>query len=627
MSSRNSSPTGRYLAILTIGALGVVYGDIGTSVLYALRECFHGVHGIGVTPDNVLGVLSLIFWALTLLISIKYLVFVMRADNRGEGGVLALIALVAQHPGAKRRSRTVLITLGLFGSALLYGDGMLTPAISVLSAVEGLKIATNVFEPYVIPITIGILLALFLIQSRGTRTVGALFGPVMTIWFVTIAALGIPWIVQEPHVLAAFNPWYGIRFLIDNGWHGYVVLGSVFLVVTGGEALYADMGHFGVRPIRLAWFMLVLPALFLNYMGQGALLLVHPDAAVSPFFVMAPRFLLYPIVALATFAAVVASQALISGAFSLTRQAIQLGYCPRMSIEHTSATEHGQIYVPQVNFALMFATIGLVIGFRSSSGLANAYGIAVGATMIVTTLLTYLVARGSWGVSRTLAGSVALFFLVLEVGLFGAQLPKIPRGGWFTLAVAAVVFVALTTWKKGRAQLGAKLAARMYPFDQFMTDLKEKPPHRVPGTAVFMTGNLQGTPPTLMHNLQHNKVLHERVLLLTVVTSEAPYVAEAERVQIETLGNGFYRLTIFYGFMQEPNIPSALTSIPAPTFRVDMNDTTFFLGVETLITSKSGMSRWRERLFALMSRNAVRATNFFRIPPERVVEIGMQVEL
>ena len=627
MSSRNSSPTGRYLAILTIGALGVVYGDIGTSVLYALRECFHGVHGIGVTPDNVLGVLSLIFWALTLLISIKYLVFVMRADNRGEGGVLALIALVAQHPGAKRRSRTVLITLGLFGSALLYGDGMLTPAISVLSAVEGLKIATNVFEPYVIPITIGILLALFLIQSRGTRTVGALFGPVMTIWFVTIAALGIPWIVQEPHVLAAFNPWYGIRFLIDNGWHGYVVLGSVFLVVTGGEALYADMGHFGVRPIRLAWFTLVLPALFLNYMGQGALLLVHPDAAVSPFFVMAPRFLLYPIVALATFAAVVASQALISGAFSLTRQAIQLGYCPRMSIEHTSATEHGQIYVPQVNFALMFATIGLVIGFRSSSGLANAYGIAVGATMIVTTLLTYLVARGSWGVSRTLAGSVALFFLVLEVGLFGAQLPKIPRGGWFTLAVAAVVFVALTTWKKGRAQLGAKLAARMYPFDQFMTDLKEKPPHRVPGTAVFMTGNLQGTPPTLMHNLQHNKVLHERVLLLTVVTSEAPYVAEAERVQIETLGNGFYRLTIFYGFMQEPNIPSALTSIPAPTFRVDMNDTTFFLGVETLITSKSGMSRWRERLFALMSRNAVRATNFFRIPPERVVEIGMQVEL
>lgn len=627
MSSRNPSPTGRYLAILTVGALGIVYGDIGTSVLYAMRECFHGVHAIAVTRGNVLGVLSLIFWALTLLVSIKYLIFVMRADNRGEGGVLALIALVSQHPGAKRRSRTVLITLGLFGSALLYGDGMLTPAISVLSAVEGLKIATNVFEPYVIPITITILLGLFLIQSRGTHTVGALFGPVMGIWFVAIAALGIPWIIQEPQVLTAFNPWYGIRFLIDNGWHGYVVLGAVFLVVTGGEALYADMGHFGVKPIRLAWFTLVLPALFLNYMGQGALLLVNPDAAVSPFFVMTPRWALYPIVGLATFAAVVASQALISGAFSLTRQAIQLGYSPRMNIEHTSATEHGQIYVPQVNWALMVATIGLVLGFRSSSGLANAYGIAVGATMIITTLLTYLVARGSWGVSRLVAGSIAFFFFVLEVGLFGAQLPKIPRGGWFTLAVAFFVFIALTTWKKGRAQLGAKMFAKMYPFEQFMKDIRVTPPHRVPGTAVFMTGNLQGTPPTLMHNLQHNKVLHQRVLLLTVVTSEAPYVADAERVQIETLGNGFYRLTIFYGFMQEPNIPSALTSIPAPTFRVDMNDTTFFLGVETLITKTSGWSRWREKLFALMSRNAVRATNFFRIPPERVVEIGMQVEL
>jgi KUP system potassium uptake protein len=623
-----SAPSGRYLALLSLGALGVVYGDIGTSPLYALRECFHGTHGAAVTEANVLGVLSLIFWALTLLISIKYLIFVMRADNKGEGGVLALLALVSQHPEARRRGRTLMIALGLFGSALLYGDGMITPAISVLSAVEGLTLVTHVFEPYVIPIAIAILLALFLIQSRGTATVGTLFGPIMVIWFVTIALLGIPWVIREPHVLVAFNPVYGVSFLMREGFHGFVVLGSVFLVVTGGEALYADMGHFGRFPIRVAWFTVVLPALLINYLGQGAMLISYPERASAPFFLMAPGWALFPIVVLATFAAVIASQALISGAFSLTRQAIQLGYCPRLNIEHTSAKEHGQIYIPQVNYALMFATIGLVLGFRTSSGLAATYGIAVGATMVITTMLTYLVARGSWGLGRTLAGSVAAFFLVIELGLFAANTPKIPHGGWFTLAVAALAYIALSTWKQGRSILGSRLAERMYPFEQFMKDLAETPPHRVAGTAVFMTSNLKGTPPTLLHNLEHNKVLHERVILLTVVTTDAPYVEEKDQVQIEPLGNRFFRLTLRYGFMQEPDIPAALALASTPQFPIDVEQTTFFLGIETLIaTRRPGMALWRERLFALMSRNAVRATSFFKIPPERVVEIGMQVEL
>ena len=628
MTSSASRPRGRLLAVLTVGALGIVYGDIGTSPLYSLRECFHGIHAIAPTRENVLGVLSLIFWALTLLISIKYLIFVMRADNKGEGGVLALIALVSQHPEARRKSRALLIALGLFGAALLYGDGMITPAISVLSAVEGLSLATHFFEPYVLPITIAVLLVLFFIQSRGTATVGALFGPIMVVWFTTLAVMGVPWILKEPQVLAALNPFYGGEFLWANGWTGFVVLGSVFLVVTGGEALYADMGHFGPFPIRLAWFSFVMPALVINYMGQSALLLQHPEAASAPFFMMAPRWALLPLVVLATFAAVIASQALISGAFSLTRQAIQLGYCPRLNIEHTSALTHGQIYISQVNWALMICTIGLVLGFKTSSGLASAYGIAVGATMIITTMLTYLVARNSWGLSRVLAGSIALFFLLIECGLFGANLPKIPNGGWFPLVVAGVAYIGLSTWKKGRALLGERLKARMYPFDQFLKDIARKPPHRVPGTAVFMTSNVVGTPPTLLHNLMHNKVLHDRVILLTVITTDAPYVSDKDRVTTERLGEGFYRLTVKYGFMQEPDVPKAVASASTPHFPIDLQHTTFFVGIETLLpTKRPGMALWRERLFALMSKNAVRATSFYRIHPERVVEIGMQVEL
>jgi KUP system potassium uptake protein len=616
------------LGLLTLSAIGVVYGDIGTSPLYSLRECFHGEHGVAATHDNVLGVLSLIFWSLTLIISIKYILFVMRADNNGEGGILALLALVAQSPGAQRKSRAMLIALGLFGAALLYGDGMITPAISVLGAVEGLEIVTHIFELYIVPITLGILVILFMIQSRGTAHVGMLFGPVMVVWFVTIAILGLSWIVREPRVLTAFNPLHGLTFFRLNGWHGFVVLGAVFLVVTGGEALYADMGHFGRKPIRLAWFSIVLPALFLNYLGQGAMILLDPAAASSPFFLMAPRWGLLPLVVLATLAAIIASQALISGAFSLTRQAIQLGYSPRLEILYTSAHHQGQIYVPQVNWALMVATLGLVVGFRSSSALAAAYGIAVTLTMLITTMLAYLVARSAWGVRRPVAGSIALFFFLIELSFFGANLTKVAHGGWFPLVVGIVVYTVLSTWKAGRSLLAQRMRERLYPFDRFLQDIEAYPPQRVPGTAIFMTSNLQGTPPTLLHNLQHNKVLHERVILLTVTTSDIPHVDAEDRVTVEPLGHGFYRLTLRYGFMEEPDVPEALQEASARGFQIDLSETTFFLGVETLLaTRRPGLPLWRERLFVLIARNAVRANAFFKIPPERVVELGMQVEL
>ena len=616
------------LALLTLGAIGVVYGDIGTSPLYALRECFNATHGVPPTPENVLGVLSLIFWSLTLIISIKYILFVMRADNNGEGGILALLALVAKSPDARRKSRAMLVALGLFGAALLYGDGMITPAISVLGAVEGLKVATHVFEPYIVPITLVILVGLFMIQSHGTARVGLLFGPVMVVWFVTIALLGLTWVVREPRVLVAFNPLHGVSFFGANGWQGFVVLGSVFLVVTGGEALYADMGHFGRKPIRLAWFTMVLPALFLNYLGQGAMLLVNPENASSPFYLMAPRWALYPLVVLAMMAAIIASQALISGAFSLTRQAIQLGYSPRLDIQYTSSQHQGQIYIPQVNWGLMVATLGLVVGFKTSSALAAAYGMAVTLTMLITTMLAYLVARGSWGVRRSIAGSLAALFLTIELGFFGANLTKIAHGGWFPLVIGAVVYTILSTWKRGRALLAERMRERLYPFDKFLQDIEAYPPHRVAGTAIFMTSNLQGTPPTLLHNLQHNKVVHERVVLLTVVTNDVPHVSPEQRTEVAPLGQGFYRLTLRYGFMEEPDVPDALREASERGFPIDLADTTFFLGVETLLaTRRPGLPLWRERLFVLIARNAVRANSFFKIPPDRVVELGMQVEL
>ena len=622
------APRGRQLAVLTLGALGIVYGDIGTSPLYALRECFHGVHGIAPTPDNILGVLSLIVWSLILIISIKYLVFVMRADNGGEGGVLALIALVSRQADASRRSRAALIGVGLFGAALLYGDGMITPAISVLSAVEGLAIATHLFEPYVVPITVTILIGVFLIQSRGTATVGAMFGPVMVVWFVTLAVLGVSWIVVNPSVFTAFNPTHAVSFFARNGGHAFIVLGSVFLVVTGGEALYADMGHFGVKPIRVAWFALAFPALVLNYLGQGAMLLQRPEAASSPLFLMAPGWALYPLVILATMAAVIASQALISGVFSMTRQAMLLGYCPRMGVEHTSASHQGQIYIPQINWTLMVACVGLVIGFGSSTAMAAAYGIAVSLTMVITTLLTYLVARGSWGIGRLTASALAAVFLLLEFGFVTANLTKILQGGWFPLTVGAGIYILLSTWKQGRALLALRFVDRLYPLEKFLGDIAATPPHRVTGTAVFMTSNSDGTPPTLLHNLQHNKILHERIILLTVVTLDTPTVLPEARVTVTPLQQGFSRVRLCYGFTETPDVPSALEQAPFAGRPIVPADTTYFLGTETLLaTERPGLPMWRERLFVMMSRNALRATTFFGIPPERVVELGMQVEL
>ncbi len=626
--ARRSEPTGRYFYVLALTALGVVYGDIGTSPLYAIRESFHGHYGIAATRDNVLGVLSLIFWALIIVISIKYLVFVMRADNRGEGGMIALTALVAPRRGSEKGHRWVLTMAGLFGASLLYGDSMITPAISVLSAVEGLKVATPLFEPYIIPIVIAILILLFAVQSRGTAGIGKVFGPITVLWFVTLGVLGAVEIVRHPGVLAAVNPAYGVRFFAENGWQGYLVLGSVFLVVTGGEALYADMGHFGIRPIRFTWFTLVLPALLLNYFGQGSLVIRDPSAREHPFFHLAPEWATYPLVGLATMATVIASQAVISGAFSLTRQAVQLGYLPRMQIEHTSEREMGQIYIPAVNWVLMLACISLVVGFQSSSRLAAAYGVAVTTDMVFTTILFAFVARSIWKWSMPRVVLLATGFLVVDLAFWGANIVKIPQGGWFPLVIAAIIFSIMTTWKAGRAILAARLAGRTLPVELFMRDLEKNPPHRVAGTAVFMYGTADATPPALLHNLIHNKVLHQRVVLLTVSTQEVSVVDHDERFHVRELGHGFWAVEVRYGFTQDPNIPQALAQLENPGLRFKPMETSYFLGRETLIPSKKpGMALWRERFFGIMARNARTATSFFSLPPNRVVELGAQIEL
>ncbi len=592
-----------------------------------MRECFIGSHAVPPTRENVLGVLSLIFWSLVLIISIKYLVFVMRADNRGEGGILALLALVphdAEHP----RRIWLLTALGLFGAALLYGDGMITPAISVLSAVEGLKVATPLFEPYVIPITIGILIGLFAFQRRGTAGIGAIFGPVMVLWFLSIAALGASWLVRDLHVLAALLPTHAVRFFLANGVRGFLTLGAVFLVVTGGEALYADMGHFGRRPIRLDWFGLVLPALVLNYLGQGVLLLHEPAAADNPFYRMAPGWALYPLVALAAAAAVIASQALISGAFSLTRQAVQLGYTPRLQIVHTSEEEIGQIYIPTINWVLMLSTIGLVLGFRESTNLAAAYGIAVTLTMVITSILAYAIARRRWGLRKRAALPFFLFFVAIDLAFLGANAVKIAAGGWFPLVVGFAIYTLMSTWKRGRQILGERLARGALPFEQFVATIQPGSPPRVPGTAVFMSRDPAATPTALLHNLKHNKVLHEQVVLLTVQTDEIPHVPPKDRIEVQALGKGCYRVVARYGFLQTPRISDVIERARDKGLDLQPMHTTFFLSRETLIPSKKpGMAIWRERLFALMSRNALRPTDFFRIPPNRVVELGMQIRL
>jgi KUP system potassium uptake protein len=624
-----SAPRGRYLLVLSLATLGVVYGDIGTSPLYAMRECFHGPHSITATPANILGVLSLIFWSLIIVISIKYLVFVLRADNQGEGGILSLTALSTPIKPSGRSEQWFLIVMGIFGAALLYGDGIITPAISVLGAVEGLTVATPVLSPFVVPITIVILIAVFLLQSRGTARVGRIFGPVTLIWFIALALLGTVQIMRYPEVLAAANPLHGFEFFLRNGWHGFLILGSVFLVVTGGEALYADMGHFGTRPIRLVWFVVVLPALLLNYFGQGALLLEDPEAAQNPFYRLAPQWALYPMIVLATSAAIIASQAVISGAFSLTMQAVQLGFSPRVKINHTSTREYGQIYIPAVNWALMIGCIAIVVGFRTSSNLAAAYGVAVTSTMVITTILFYVVARNRWGWSLLPAALLALFFLIIDVSFFGANIIKVADGGWFPLLLAALVFVLMTTWKKGRRILNERIQSQSRPLEEFLDQIKKRPPTRVSGTAIFMNGNASRTPPALLHNLEHNKVLHERVIFLTVKTRPVPFVSADGRVEVEPLGNGFHRLRVYYGFMEDPNIPEILKSVQVPGFTYDEKDTTYFLGRETIMASTKhpGMAPWREKIFSLISHNATSATAYFCLPPDRVVEMGEQIEI
>jgi KUP system potassium uptake protein len=613
---------------LTLTAIGVVYGDIGTSPLYAMRECFFGSHSVPPTFENVLGVLSLIVYSLVLVVSVKYIAIVMRADNQGEGGILALTSLLPDWNTGTGMRRRALVMLGIFGAALLYSDGMITPPITVLGAVEGLKVATPVFDRYLVPIAVLLLVVLFSIQQYGTRRVGGLFGPIMVIWFVTIAALGVSWIVTMPAVLGALDPRHAIWFFGENGGHGFAVLGTVFLAVTGAEALYADMGHFGKEPIRLAWFILVLPALLLNYFGQGALLLQNAKAAEQPFFLLAPSWALLPLVALATMAAIIASQALISGAFSLTRQAIQLGYSPRLDIDHTSSEEMGQVYVPQVNWGLMAATIVIVIGFQSSAALAAAYGIAISMTMVITALLLHVVATERWKWPLPVALMLTGTFLAIDIAFFGSNLLKFLQGGWLPLLIAWFLFTLMTTWKSGRRILADRLTARAIPLEDFMAAVDANPPARVPGTAVFMTAQPQGTPPALAHNLRHNKVLHEHVVVLTVRTQPVPYVAYSEQVEVQYLGKGVYNVVVRYGFMQDPHVPEALRIAREKGAEMDEDDVTYFLGRETIIVSKRpGMARWREKLFVLMARNAVRATAFFRLPAERVVELGVQVEM
>ena len=616
----------RALLPLTLTAVGVVYGDIGTSPLYTIRECFFGTHPVPPTPENVLGVLSLVVYALLIVISIKYIAIVMRADNRGEGGILALTALI---PAPKLGgSRNVLIALGIFGAALLYGDGMITPAITVLGAVEGLKVATPFFDPYVVPLTVVILIGIFTIQQHGTHRVGRLFGPVMVLWFGAIALLGVSWITRQPIVLTAFNPAHAVLFFRNNGLHGFAVLGAVFLAVTGGEALYADMGHFGKRPIRFAWFSLVLPALLINYFGQGALLLLDNTAIEQPFFLLAPSWALLPMVGLATAAAIIASQALISGAFSLTQQAVQLGYSPRMDIDHTSSHHMGQIYVPQVNWALMIGTIAIVLGFRSSSALAAAYGIAVTLTMVITAVLLHVIATERWHWPIGIAVAVTGIFLSIDLAFFGANLLKVLHGGWLPLVIGFLLFTLMTTWKTGRRLVAERLTARAVPLESFVADAIAHEPIRVPGTAVFMTAQPRGTPPALMHNLRHNKVLHQRVIILTVSTTHTPHVTPSERLTIDPLDRDLYNARLKYGFMDEPNVPDALANAAAHGLTIDLRDVTYFLGRETVIvTDNPGMAMWREKLFVLMARNAVRATAFFKLPPDNVVELGVQVEI
>jgi len=622
-----NEPSPRRSLALSLGALGVVYGDIGTSPLYALRECFHGAHAMHPTRSSVLGVLSLVIWSLILIVCVKYLLVAMQANNRGEGGIMALLALTLSRLGVDT-ARLPLMVLGACGAALLLGEGMITPAITVLGAVEGLQVAAPRLAPLVVPITVVILIGLFTVQRIGTGGIGRLFGPVTLIWFITLATLGVHGILLEPGVLEAFNPSHAIHFITQNGGRSFLVLGAVFLTLTGVEALYADMGHFGAGPIRLAWFTIVFPALILNYLGQGAWLLTHDGPVENPFYDLAPDWAVYPLTGLATAAAVIASQALITGSFSMARQAMQLGFLPRLNIQHTSSTERGQIYIGAINWLLMVACIGLVLGFRTSRDLAAAYGIGVSLTILMTTLLLFVATQKVWGWPRWRSALLCGAFFLIELVFLAANLSKFGSGGWFPITAGALVYLLMATWFRGRRAVHKELVASSFPLGMFLSEIERKPPTRVSGTAVFLTGNPESTPGALLHNLKHNKILHERIVILRFAVSDTPFVDPEDRLQIEQLPLGFFRVTAFFGFMESPTIHDVLPSCADKGLDLDPMRTTYFLGRETIIaTQKPGMARWRKRLFALLSRNAQQAPVYFHLPPNRVVELGMQIEI
>ena len=611
---------------LIVGALGVVYGDIGTSPLYTVRQCFQDVKSVD--EISVFGILSLIAWALFVVVTLKYIIVIMRADNRGEGGILALTALALRASPRNSPAYGWILAAGLVGAALFYGDGVITPAISVLSAVEGLSVATNFFDPYIIPITIGLLVALFLVQRGGTARVGDFFGPVMALWFVVLGLLGISEIVMHPHILLALNPFYGLSYFVSDPWRGFILLGAVVLAVTGAEALYADMGHFGALPIRRAWFYFVFPALLLNYFGQGALLLRLPGALQNPFYLLAPDWALYPLVVLASMATVIASQAVISGAFSMTRQAVQLGYLPRLEVRHTSEQEIGQIFVPKVNWFLLVAVTALVLGFRSSDRLGAAYGIAVTGTMSITTVLALIYTTGVRHWHPAIAAALFGFFLTVDLAFFSANMLKIEEGGWFPLVVASLAYTVMATWRTGRQLLVRERERDALPLQTFIATLEPGRPLRVPGTAIFMTGNINNVPNALLHNLKHNKVLHERVVLMTVQTEDIPHVAEEQRLEIQHFDQNLHTVLIRYGFMDQPNIPRALAQCRVMQFHFNLLETSFFVGREKIISGhRTRFWRWRKGLFIFMSNEMLDATEFFRIPTNRVIELGGQIEM
>ncbi|MCF8383907.1 MAG: potassium transporter Kup [Chlorobium sp.] len=624
----SGSPGFKGLASLSLVALGVVFGDIGTSPLYAIRECFHGDYGIAVSHDNVLGVLSLLFWALILIVSLKYLTFIMKADNEGEGGILALTALIIGHSRKNRHERWFLVAIGLFGASLLYGDGMITPAISVLSAVEGLQIIAPTFKNLVIPVTVVILTGLFFMQHHGTAKVGAFFGPVIMVWFAVIAILGLIEIVRYPEILRAVFPWYGFRFLLENNIQGFLVLGAVFLSVTGAEALYADMGHFGKTPIRLTWVLFVLPSLLLNYFGQGALLLASPQESHHPFYALVPSWGLIPMVILSTTATIIASQALITGVFSLTQQAIQLGYFPRLTIRHTSAGHYGQIYVPAANWGLMVSTISLVIGFGSSSRLAAAYGVAVTATMLISTVLFYYVARDIWKWNKLAIDVMITFFFIIDLSFFGASASKLLHGAWFPLVIGLFIFTLLYTWKQGRSLMLKQLKDRTLTVEEFIQSLALQQPQRVSGQAVYLTANPDVIPVALLHNMRHNKILHSEVALFHFSTERVPRVPNSRKVEVVKCGDGIYKVVARYGFMESPSIQQVFSLAHHKGFHFRLEATSFFLSREKIVTGlKSKMGLWRKKLYALMMRNAISATGYYDLPSGQVIEIGMQVQI